>query len=42
MLFLITSCGNPTELKNQIEQLKTKNDSLESELKKYEINSVDS
>ena len=36
LLILITSCGNETELKNQIEQLQTQNDSLKSELKNYE------
>ncbi|WP_299890914.1 hypothetical protein [uncultured Lacinutrix sp.] len=36
LLILITSCGNQTELKNQIDQIQTQNDSLKSELKKYE------
>lgn len=36
LLILITSCGNQTELKKQILQLKTQNDSLKSELKNYE------
>ncbi len=33
---MITSCGNQTELQTQIDQLQTQNDSLKSELKKYE------
>ena len=36
LLFLITSCGNQTELENRIDQLQTQNDSLNLELKKYE------
>ena len=36
LLILITSCGNQTKLKNEIDQLQTQNDSLKSELKKYE------
>ena len=36
LLILITSCGNQTDLKNQIDQLQTQNDSLKSELRKYE------
>jgi hypothetical protein len=36
LLILITSCGNQTELKKQIQQLKIQNDSLKSELKNYE------
>ena len=36
LVFVITSCGNQIELKNQIDQLQTQNDSLKSELKKYE------
>ncbi len=33
---MITSCGNQTVLQTQIDQLQTQNDSLKSELKKYE------
>ncbi|WP_299223534.1 hypothetical protein [uncultured Aquimarina sp.] len=36
LLILITSCKNQTEFKNRINQLQTQNDSLKSELKKYE------
>ena len=36
LLILITSCGNQSELKNQIIQLQIQNDSLKSELKEYE------
>lgn len=36
LLILISSCGNQTELKKQIEQLHAKNDSLAFELKQYE------
>ena len=36
LLFVIISCGNQIELKNKIDQLQTQNDSLKSELKKYE------
>lgn len=36
LLFAITSCGNQTELQTKIDQLQTQNDSLKSELKKYE------
>ena len=35
-LFVITSCGNQTELTSRIDQLQIQNDSLKSELKKYE------
>ena len=36
LLFVITGCENQTELTKQINQLQTQNDSLNSELKKYE------
>ena len=36
LLFAISSCGNQTELQTQIDHLQTQNDSLKSELKKYE------
>ena len=36
LLILTTACGNKTELENRIDQLQTQNDSLNSELKKYE------
>ncbi|WGD34649.1 hypothetical protein [Olleya sp. YS] len=36
LLFAIMSCGNQTELQSEINQLQTQNDSLKSELKKYE------
>ncbi|MDT0295938.1 hypothetical protein ACFQ3R_14740 [Mesonia ostreae] len=36
ILILITSCGNQTKFEKQIEKLQSKNDSLHSELKKYE------
>lgn len=36
LLILMTSCGNQTELKNQIYLLQTQNDSLILELKKYD------
>ena len=32
----MSSCGNQTELENRIEQLRNQNDSLTTELKKYE------
>jgi|SRR5690554_396582 len=36
LLVLISSCGNQTELQNQIAHLQAKNDSLTFELKQYE------
>ena len=36
ILILISSCGNQTELQNRIDQLQVQNDSLNSELKKFE------
>lgn len=36
LLFVILSCDNKTELQTQINLLKTQNDSLKLELKKYE------
>lgn len=35
-MILLSSCGNQAELQNQINQLQLQNDSLTSELKKYE------
>ncbi|HLW42444.1 MAG TPA: hypothetical protein VKY82_08770 [Flavobacterium sp.] len=36
MLILISSCGNQTEMQSRIDQLQLQNDSLNSELKKFE------
>jgi hypothetical protein len=36
LLILISSCGNETELQNKIDQLQVQNDSLTSELKKFD------
>ena len=36
LLILISSCGNQTDLQNRIDKLEMQNDSLNSELKKFE------